>query len=252
MFKVLSGERRRRGISPATFALSLGAHLLLLGGVMFAAARAPTPAAAEVTMLDLPPLPDAAPPPPPVELELPPAPPPPSDDTRLPVPGDRLDLVAPSEVPERVVDERPGTAPVDVADFERDGTSGDVVGPPVPGLTEPTGTAAQPVVEDWVLPEHLAERRPELDRSGLARALERYYPSVLRDSRVGGRVVVEMVVDENGRVRPGSARVVDASHPAFAEAALRAVERFRFTPAQVGGVPVAVRVTVPIGWSVPR
>jgi hypothetical protein len=46
--------------------------------------------------------------------------------------------------------------------------------------------------------------------------------------------------------------VVETSHVAFGEAALRAVERFRFTRAQVGGVAVPVRVTVPIAWSVPR
>ena len=58
-------------------------------------------------------------------------------------------------------------------------------------------------------------------------------------------------MDENGRVLPNSARVLEASHPAFGEAALRAVDRFRFRPGRIGGVAVPVRVTIPIQWTVP-
>lgn len=251
MFRILSGERRRRGISPATFLLSAGAHFVLLGGVVYAADRAPSTVDVLGPVLELPPLPEEALPPPAAEIERPPAPPP-TDDTTLPVPGDRVDLVAPTDVPDEIVPEAPGVTPMDVSVYERDGQSGDYVGPKIPGLTQPTGTPNPPVVPDFVIPEHLAERRPELDRSGLARALERYYPTVLRDSRVEGRVLIELVVEEDGTVRAGSARVVEASHRAFGDAALRAVERFRFTPAEVGGIAVAVRVTIPIAWSVPR
>lgn len=252
MFKVLTGERKRRTITPASFAASLAAHLLLLGGVVYAADREPVPREVVGPLIDIDYVPEDPPaPPPPLErVEAPPAAP--VDDARLPVPGDRVDLPAPAEVPEGVAPEAPGVEPVNPADYLRDGRSGDYVGPPVPGLDEPSGNASPPAVEDYVVPEEMVERRPVLDRSGLARALERYYPALLRDARVQGRVVVEMVVEEDGRVRPGSARVMDASHPAFGDAALRAVERFRFTPAQVGGVAVPVRVTVPIAWSVPR
>ena len=250
MFDVVSGRRKRRSVSPATFALSVGAHLLLLGGVAYAAGGEP-PVREVATITELTPFPDDPPPPPPVEEIAAPTPPAPAEDTRIPVPGDRVDLAAPSEVPDEIVPEAPGVVPVDPRDFG-DGRSGDYVGRPVPGLELPTGSPTPPVPAEYVVPEHLVERRPELDRSGLARALERYYPTVLRNSRVQGRVLIELVVDEEGRVRPESVRVVEASHAAFGEAALRAVERFRFTPAMLGGQPVPVRVTIPIAWSVPR
>ncbi|HEX5872670.1 MAG TPA: TonB family protein, partial [Longimicrobium sp.] len=67
-----------------------------------------------------------------------------------------------------------------------------------------------------------------------------------------GRVVIELVVDEEGIPVEGSARVIEASHPAFGDAALRAVDRFRFRPARIGGTPVPVRVTIPIQWTVPN
>ena len=95
-------------------------------------------------------------------------------------------------------------------------------------------------------------RELPVDREGLTRTMERYYPSVLASSRVAGRVVVELIVDENGRVRPNSARVLETTHPAFAEATLQAVERFRFQPAKMMGVPVPVFVTIPINWTVPE
>ncbi|HEX6041421.1 energy transducer TonB, partial [Longimicrobium sp.] len=120
--------------------------------------------------------------------------------------------------------------------------------------TPPSGNPSppSPPAEDFVPDESMVEVRPELNRDGLARTMERYYPSIMRDSRVAGRVVVEVIVDENGRVRQGSARIVETTHPAFGEATLQAVERFRFRPARMGGTAVPVRVTIPINWTVPR
>ncbi len=167
--------------------------------------------------------------------------------------GERLELDAPAEVPDGIAPEPPNLRPVDPREF-RDGRSGDVIGTPQLEPLPLTGNTDRPPGTnlDEVLDAAMAERQPVLERTGLARALERYYPPLLRDSRVAGTVLVELVVEANGRVRPGSAEIVDASHPAFGDAALRAVERFRFSPAEVGGVRVPVRVTVPITWAVPR
>lgn len=252
MFKVLEG-RKRRVMSPATMAASVAAHLLLLGGAVYAAASGTGTREVIADTLELPPLP----PEPSIVKPVEPAPPPPAPveprrpDAPAPVPGARLDLPAPDVPPAGIVDEPPGLAPVDPRDFG-DGPTGDVIGPPPPDPTPPTGDTRPAPAAEYVVDESSVEERPQLNRDGLARTMERYYPSVLRDSRVAGRVVVEMIVDENGRVREGSARVVDASHPAFGEAALRAVERFRFRPAKMAGVPVPVRVTIPINWTVPQ
>jgi protein TonB len=55
-----------------------------------------------------------------------------------------------------------------------------------------------------------------------------------------GRVVVLFVVDESGRVK--SAKVDDASNPAFAEPALEAVKKWRFEPGKRNGKPVGFRL----------
>lgn len=251
MFKVLEG-RKRRVMSPATMAASVAAHLLLLGGAVYAAASAPPPDETVDHEVVLPPLPTEPAAPKPVEPPPPPAPVEPREpDAPAPVAGARLDLRTPDEAPDGPRDEPPGVVPVDPKDFG-DGPTGDIIGPPPADPTPPTGDTRPAPVADYVADEASVEERPQLNRDGLARTMERYYPSALRDSRVAGRVVVELIVEENGRVREGSARVMDASHPAFGEAALRAVERFRFRPAKMAGVPVPVRVTIPINWTVPN
>lgn len=254
MFKVLDG-RKRRVISPTTVIASVAAHVLLLGGALYAAANDTRPVEVVATELDLPPLPTEPAPPEvePVEPTPPPPTPEPSEpDAPEPVPGEVLQLETPTEAPRVITPEPPGTPPVNPMDFQRDGRIGDYIGKPGPTPTPPTGNPTPPPAGDFIVDESMVEVRPELNRDGLARTMERYYPSVMRDGRVAGRVVVEVIVDENGRVREGSARIVETTHPAFGDATLRAVERFRFSPARMGGTPVPVRVTIPINWTVPR
>lgn len=254
MFQVLEG-RKRRVMSPAAIAASVAAHLLLLGGVVYAAANDTGPSEyVDGEFEVLPPMPTEPPPPPPVveQVEPPPAPDAPSPpDDPAPVAGARLDLPTPDVVPDGVQDELPGVKPVDPKDFG-DGPTGDVIGTPPRIPTRPSGTITQRPAEEYVPDAASVEEQPVLNRDGLTRTMERYYPTVLANSRVAGRVVVELIVDENGRVREGSARVMETTHPAFADATLRAVERFRFRPAKMAGVPVPVRVTIPINWTVPQ
>ncbi|HEX6368329.1 MAG TPA: energy transducer TonB [Longimicrobium sp.] len=253
MFKVLTGEKKRRAISPATLTASIAVHILLLGGLVYASTGEPERASVgepdtELRYVELEP---KAPPPPPVE---PPTPPAPADEAvKRPVQGEVLVVERIDSVPTGIEDEKEGVKPVDPEDYRRDGRPGDIIGPRT--TVEPTtltGETKPAVVEEFVPGEDMVEVRPVLDRNGLGRALERNYPPVLRDARVSGRVVIEMIVDENGRPRSGSARVIEASHPAFADAALRAVDRFRFRPARIGGTAVPVRVTIPIQWTVPN
>ena len=250
MFKVLEG-RKRRVMSPATMAASVAAHLLLLGGVMYAAAADTGPREVVDTVLDLPDVPTEPAAPKPVEPPPPPMPEQPRQPD-APVAGATLELPTPDVVPTVLPPEKPGTPPVDPNAYSGQGPIGDTIGTPPADPTPPAGNTDPAPGGEYILDAESVEERPQLNRDGLSRTMERYYPSVLRDSRVAGRVVIELIVDESGRVREGSARVVDASHPAFGEAALRAVERFRFRPAKMAGVPVPVRVTIPINWTVPE
>lgn len=255
MFKVLSGERKRRVISPATIAASIAAHVLLLGGAVYAAASDTTPrevVSDELILDEVPTEPveakveEPAPPPPPEQQ--------PPDAPVVPeVPGEVLQLETPTEVPETITPEPPGAVAVNDEDYKRDGRIGNVIGtPPVAPTPVPPAPPTQPAGEEYIPGVDSVEEAPSLNRNGLASALERYYPTILRQSRTGGRVMIEVVVDTDGRVREGTARVIEASHPAFGDASLRAVERFRFRPAKIGGVAVPVRVTIPINWTVPR
>lgn len=69
------------------------------------------------------------------------------------------------------------------------------------------------------------------------------YPDSLLAARVAGAAELEFVVDAAGRVRSDALGVMWATHPAFGEAARRALVGRSFVPAQRGGrgVPQLVR-----------
>jgi protein TonB len=71
--------------------------------------------------------------------------------------------------------------------------------------------------------------------------LQPLYPAHARMRQIEGEVTVEFIVTPKGHT---DGIVVLSSEPGemFRRAAIRAVERWRFRPAQRGGVPVAVRV----------
>ena len=77
-------------------------------------------------------------------------------------------------------------------------------------------------------------------------ALRAGYPPHLRDSGVGGTVQMAFVVRPDGH--PGDIRVLSTPDPAFDAPTVQAVSLLRFTPAQVGGGAVPVRVEQPITW----
>ncbi|HEY0017916.1 MAG TPA: TonB family protein [Longimicrobium sp.] len=255
MFKVLTGEKKRRAISPATITASVAVHLLLGGALFAAAGNDPIEVVQPIcglnpevgeTECELPPIID--PPPPPVQPTLPRLA---AEPVTEPVPGrvPRLDDIR--TAPDGLTDEAPRVRTVKPLDYRRDGQLGTVIDIPRGESGGPVGPrTTSAAVQPDITPDAF-DMQPVLARDDLSRVLERHYPAVLRDSRVSGRVVIELVVDEEGLPIPGSARVVEASHPAFGEATLRAVERFRFRPATIGGTPVPAVVTIPILWTVP-
>jgi TonB family protein len=72
------------------------------------------------------------------------------------------------------------------------------------------------------------------------------YPAELRSTKQSGRVVVEFVVDPQGNVTKLS--IVEASHPAFAAAALETLQHWRFTPGRKGGKSVHVKMRQPFNF----
>jgi TonB family protein len=72
------------------------------------------------------------------------------------------------------------------------------------------------------------------------------YPRVMAEAGIAGSVTLSFVIDMEGRVAEGSAKVVRTSHEAFIAAAEEAVYGSLFVPAKRRGeaVPVLVRQTV--------
>jgi len=74
------------------------------------------------------------------------------------------------------------------------------------------------------------------------------YPPVAMQAGIEGRVVVQVVVDENGRVIPGTERVLTSTSDVFNEPALNAARACTFKPGQMGDRPVKVRVNIPFAF----
>jgi protein TonB len=249
MFNVVVDRRKRRVWSARTVAVSVGAHLLVLVGVIAAAANA-GPAPVPVDIIDIGRVPDRPNPPAPPQ-----AAPPPRAEQQKPVEGRTLELKTPEFVPTAVTPPNPNDTPADPGDFTGEGPIGNVVGTPPP---TPQPPAADPgPLKDWRMDEVIdgkdAEQLPQLlSPRDAQRMLERVYPSMLRDAGVTGHTTVLLVIDKDGTVQPGSVTVQESTHDAFREAAVRAAERFRFRPAKLHGQPVAVSISLPIEWQIQR
>jgi TonB family protein len=80
--------------------------------------------------------------------------------------------------------------------------------------------------------------------------VEPEYPSLAREARVDGRVLVQVLVGVDGLVQDVQ---VDPRHsiPMLDEAVIAAARQWVFTPARVCGRPVAVRVSLPFDFKMP-
>jgi len=74
------------------------------------------------------------------------------------------------------------------------------------------------------------------------------YPAIAQSARVKGDVVIEMTIDDEGKV--ADARVVK-SVPLLDQAALDAVRQWEYQPSLLNGVPTAVVTTVTIKFTRP-
>lgn len=95
----------------------------------------------------------------------------------------------------------------------------------------------------------IVEERPEL--IGGMRALQktRKYPAKAREAGIEGRVFVQFVVDEEGKVRNPS--VKRGVHRLLDQAALAAVRQMRFRPGKQDGKAVRVRMSLPVTFRLP-
>jgi protein TonB len=91
--------------------------------------------------------------------------------------------------------------------------------------------------------------RPEMkNREELAQAMIREYPPLLRDARIGGRVIVHFFIDENGVVQ-NAVIAQSCGQKALDDAALRVATLAEFTPALNRDRRVPVWIQLPITFT---
>jgi protein TonB len=153
-------------------------------------------------------------------------------------------------------------------------SSGPAIGAPIftPPVVDPDLPISDPSPEPWVPPGELARGGPPpvthgagsgtdpeqrggfevskelpqlLNPAEVQRALERNYPGILRDAGIGGRVVLWLLIDENGRVIDADVRE-SSGQEAFDSAAARVAEIMRFSPGKNRESRVKVWVSLPV------
>ena len=289
MFDLYHGtERKRRQFwNRRTVVASVVAHAVAIGALVGMAKQADAKTPEEVVIAEWN-LDDKPKPPPPPKVEEPTPPPPPKVDppklkeepvkmqlapkeeapkpepASLPAPPVKGDFVAvkpPTAAPVGIPAPDPNAAPARPEDFSGVGKEGDVVGEKDASDTRaPTGNTEpaqaeekheEAPVSNEPMEASAVEVRPSLRNSSeVQRALQRDYPPLLRDSGVTGETVLQFVIDEDGRVEPGSVEVVSTTNDEFAAAARRVVSTMRFSPGRVGDRKVRVITTMPVRWEI--
>jgi TonB family protein len=81
--------------------------------------------------------------------------------------------------------------------------------------------------------------------------VEPAYPEEEKVTRIGGRVMLQAVIDTRGRVRYVTVLRGVVGHPAFERSAIDAVERWQYRPALQNGDPVAIYFSVVVEFTPP-
>jgi periplasmic protein TonB len=173
--------------------------------------------------------------------EPPPSPPPPPAP-RHPQTPHQLTTVNPNAAPVEAPSEIRPEPGIDFA-FEAaeraEGVPGGVVEgtmaglPAPPSPPPPTPQEPLPVGGNISRPEKLKDVAP-------------VYPAIARMSRVQGVVIIQAVIDTDGRVR--DAKILK-SIPLLDEAAIEAVRQWEYVPTRLNGVPVPVVMTVTVNFA---
>lgn len=171
--------------------------------------------------------------------EKPEEPPPPEQVATVePPPRGFQTLAIPTNIPVDIPP--PSTATrFDAADFSGVGVEGGIAR----GVEGGTG----PVVTDQPYMEAVVEERPE--------RLEcpdpnRYYPPVLKQAGIEGRVLIEFIIDTLGRAERQSMRVISSAHQLFDGPSREVVASCRYRPGRISGRAVRTRVQIVINFTI--
>ena len=214
-----------------TIPLSIGAHALMLGGLvvvpLMATGALPSPQA--VMMYVAPPI---VPPPP--DLPRPAPPPPISTPQPAVVPNP---AVAPTVEPSRINPE-PQHLPAPSLSSVFTGPAPLFVGVPSSPGVMPTLPPPPPVTKPLPIGGNIKE-------PSKTHHVRPVYPAIALNAKISGIVIIEATIGRDGTVIETK---VLRSVPLLDQAALDAVRQWRFTPTLLNGVPVPVVMTVTVNF----
>jgi periplasmic protein TonB len=158
---------------------------------------------------------------------------------------------APPAIPEGIdvsTDHFPGL-PAD-ADYVFEGV---MTGIPLPGQRPEGGVSLRDLLPAAGPPQLAPPERPveitpmrvgvDIQASKLIVRVDPLYPEIARRTRTTGTVELDAVIDEEGNV---SALRLVSGHPFLADAAMKAVARWKYSPTILNGEPVPVTATIKV------
>jgi len=107
---------------------------------------------------------------------------------------------------------------------------------PIENIPVPVATSSEEVYEFFKV-----EVKPQV-----IKAVQPEYPELAKKAGIEGRVVISVVVDEEGKVI--SAEIVSSTNSIFNESALKAAYEYKFSPAMMKDKKVKVRVLIPFNF----
>lgn len=119
-------------------------------------------------------------------------------------------------------------------------------GPGIVGADNPFGHSSRPAVQLAPKPSGPIQVSKGVAEGLLIQKILPVYPPIARAARVEGTVVLAAVISKNGVIE--NLRVV-SGNPMLQQAALAAVEQWRYRPYMLNGDPVAVETTVNVIFS---
>lgn len=220
--------------------MSVVAHAALIGAVFIGTVTfvvAPIPAEQMMMAFVAAPSPPRAPPPP--------APPPPEQRARVERPVPTSGDVAPIEPPKEIMPEPP--ADLAALTGEEGGVPGGIPGGVLGGLVADLPPRPPP-------PPPPPPRGPvriggQIKEPTLIHRLDPVYPALAVARQLEGMVIVEALVDEEGRVQ--EVRVL-RSNGVFDRAAVEAVRQWRYSPVLLNGRPEKFLLTVVVSFSLTK
>ena len=182
----------------------------------------------------------------------PPPPPPPADIAEvikkmIPREFDAGRLLAPKEIPEEIAiikEELPPAADLaGIVGGVPGGVPGGTMGGVIGGIIGSTRLVAPP-------PPPKAPKRirvgGNVQKARLLSQPKPSYPALAKQARISGLVRLEAIIAKDGTIQ--QLRVVEG-HPLLVQAALSAVQRWRYHPTNLNGVPVEVATTIDVHFS---